>query len=250
MLKYLVSILFFIPIIHNAQLNKVDQKGWKQGAWVKYYPESKVAIYQGQFKDNKPFGEFRYYFASGKVKALILHQHINNKSYAKFYFENEQLMATGFYTDMKKDSLWTNFNEQGFILSNEMYRDDKLNGRKISYYLQGQDEDKAKVLSIENYIDSLLEGQYESFFMQGNTMDKGNYHLNFKEGEWINFHPNGINSSRSNFKKGLLHGWAYTYDIKGKLLGKAFFYKGLELKGEELEKHLKYCVQKGINPTD
>ena len=249
MKRYLI-FLFLIPFFCFAQTNTIDKKGWKQGAWAKYYPDNKTAIYTGQFKDNKPFGEFRYYFPSGKLKAIIQHQDKNTLSYARFYFENEQLMSEGRYKDMKRDSLWTNHNSQGFIISREMYTLDKLSGLRVTYYLEGQGEDKEKVLTIENYKDSLLNGSYEAYFMKGNCKEKGGYLKGKKEGEWLTFHTNNVVISRCNYRNGLVHGWTYGYDIKGKLLGKSLYDKGVELKGDELEKYLKYCEKNGIDPNN
>ena len=250
MIRYTLLITLFFSFVGFSQVNKVDQKGWKQGPWVKYYPDNKVPIYQGQFKDNKPFGEFRYYFPSGKVKAIIKHQLKNQLSDALYYFENDQLMATGRYKEMKKDSVWTNYSAQGFIISKETYLMDKLNGIRVTYYLEGQGEDKEKVLTIENYKDSMMDGAFESYFVQGINKEKGTYKKNKKEGEWLTFHTNGVITSRCNYRNGLTQGWAYGYDTKGKLLGKSMFNKGVEIKGEELDKYLEFCKQKGIDPNN
>jgi YD repeat-containing protein len=247
-MRYVLLIALFVPLLCFAQVNKVDQKGWKQGPWVKYYPDNKVPIYQGQFKNDKPYGEFRYYFSSGKLKAIIQHQ--NNLSNALYYFENDQLMASGNYKEMKKDSVWTNYNSQGFIISRETYLLDKLNGIRVTYYLEGQGEDKEKVLTIENYKDSMLDGAFESYFVQGVNKEKGTYKKNKKEGEWLTYYNNGVITSRCTYRNGLQQGWAYGYDTKGKLVGKTMFNKGIQLKGEELEKYLEFCKQKGIDPNN
>jgi YD repeat-containing protein len=247
-MRYVLLIALFLPLLCFAQVNKVDQKGWKQGPWVKYYPDNKVPIYQGQFKNDKPYGEFRYYFSSGKLKAIIQHQ--NNLSNALYYFENDQLMASGNYKEMKKDSVWTNYNSQGFIISRETYLLDKLNGIRVTYYLEGQGEDKEKVLTIENYKDSMLDGAFESYFVQGVNKEKGTYKKNKKEGEWLTYYNNGVITSRCTYRNGLQQGWAYGYDTKGKLVGKTMFNKGIQLKGEELEKYLEFCKQKGIDPNN
>ena len=248
MMRYVLLIALFLPLLCFAQVNKVDQKGWKQGPWVKYYPDNKVPIYQGQFKNDKPYGEFRYYFSSGKLKAIIQHQ--NNLSNALYYFENDQLMASGNYKEMKKDSVWTNYNSQGFIISRETYLLDKLNGIRVTYYLEGQGEDKEKVLTIENYKDSMLDGAFESYFVQGVNKEKGTYKKNKKEGEWLTYYNNGVITSRCTYRNGLQQGWAYGYDTKGKLVGKTMFNKGIQLKGEELEKYLEFCKQKGIDTNN
>ena len=249
MKRYLIILIIF-PFVCFGQINTIDKKGWKQGAWAKYYPDNKTAIYTGQFKDNKPTGEFRYFFSSGKLKAIIQHQDKNNLSYARFYFENEQLMSEGRYKQMKRDSLWINYSSEGFIISREMYISDKLNGLRVTYYLEGQSEDTEKMLTIENYKDSLLNGSFEAYFMKGNCKEKGGYLKGKKEGEWLTFNSNNVLISRSNYKNDLLQGWTYGYDIKGKLLGNLFYNKGIVLKGDELDEYFKYCEKNGIDPNN
>ena len=249
MKSYLIILIIF-PFFCFSQTNTIDKKGLKQGAWAKYYPDNKTPIYTGQFKDNMPIGEFRYFFPSGKVKAIIQHQAKNNLSYAWLYFENEQLMAEGRYKYMKKDSLWINYNSQGYVLSREEFQADKLNGLRVTYYLEGQGEGEEKMLTIENYKDSLLEGSYESFYSKGLVKEKGNYVKNKKEGEWQTFHPNGVMESRMTFKNNLAHGWAYGFDPKGKLYGKKMHRNGVLLQGEELDNYLKNCEKNGIDPNN
>ncbi len=249
MKSYLIILIIF-PFFCFSQTNTIDKKGFKQGAWAKYYPDNKTPIYTGQFIDNKPIGEFRYFFPSGKEKAIIQHQAKNNLSYAWLYFENEQLMAEGRYKYMKKDSLWINYNSQGYVLSREEFQADKLNGLRVTYYLEGQGEDEEKMLTIENYKDSLLEGSYESFYSKGLVKEKGNYVKNKKEGEWQTFHPNGVMESRMTFKNNLAHGWAYGFDPKGKLYGKKMHRNGVLLQGEELDNYLKNCEKNGIDPNN
>jgi antitoxin component YwqK of YwqJK toxin-antitoxin module len=249
MKSYLIILIIF-PFFCFSQTNTIDKKGLKQGAWAKYYPDNKTPIYTGQFKDNMPIGEFRYFFSSGKVKAIIQHQAKNNLSYAWLYFENEQLMAEGRYKYMKKDSLWINYNSQGYVLSREEFKADKLNGLRVTYYLEGQGEGEEKMLTIENYKDSLLEGSYESFYSKGLVKEKGNYVKNKKEGEWQTFHPNGVMESRMTFKNNLAHGWAYGFDPKGKLYGKKMHRNGVHLEGEELDNYLKNCEKNGIDPNN
>ena len=93
-------------------------------------------------------------------------------------------------------------------------------------------------------------GTVESYFVQGINKEKGTYKKNKKEGEWLTFHTNGVITSRCNYRNGLTQGWAYGYDTKGKLLGKSMFNKGVEIKGEELDKYLEFCKQKGIDPNN
>ena len=78
--------------------NKTDAQGRKQGPWRKYQPGDKILIYTGQFKDDIPVGEFRYYYPSGKVKSIVQHES-KRVSYSWFYNESEVLILEGKFVD-------------------------------------------------------------------------------------------------------------------------------------------------------
>ena len=159
-----LSFIFFVLFLGFSQVNKTDAQGKKQGAWKKFYPNTQVLQYEGQFLNNQPIGEFRYYYPSGKVKAVLQHEKNTKKTAAWFYFENEQIMSEGSYSDMKKDAVWINYAPEGFIVSKESYLNDKLNGSRIAYYLEGQEEAAPKTLNTAVYKVSLLDGAFTAYF--------------------------------------------------------------------------------------
>jgi antitoxin component YwqK of YwqJK toxin-antitoxin module len=134
-----MRLIFFLVLMGllaspvHAQ-NKKDSKGRKQGVWEKYYSDGKTMLYTGQFKDDQPVGEFKYYFESGKIKSIVQHE-TRERSYAWFYFENEQLLSEGQYMNQKKDSVWRNFNEQGFLVSIETFKNNRLNSRYRVFFI-------------------------------------------------------------------------------------------------------------------
>ena len=66
---FLVCCLFAFSLYgqDTANINKTDASGRKQGVWKKY--EKGKLVYEGQFKDNVPYGTFRYYHTNGKLKS-------------------------------------------------------------------------------------------------------------------------------------------------------------------------------------
>lgn len=242
-------ILFFLPLLSFAQLNLVDKNGKKQGAWKKMYPDGKTIQYEGQFKDDKPVGKFIYYSPSGKLNAEILHLSIE-KSKAVFYHDNGQIMSEGMFRNKLKDSLWYNYSKLGELSSIEPYKFNKLNGIKIIFYLEGQQDNKPKILRKESYKDSLLNGPYESFFTDGKLKQKGTYSVGVPSGTWEDYSVKGKVIKRYTYKNGVLHGWVYQFDDKGVEINKRFFKNGLLLKEKELEIFLKECEQKGIDPEN
>lgn len=249
-MKY-VSILFlFVTGISFAQVNQVDAKGQKQGLWYKNYPGTKIHIYEGNFKDDKPVGVFKYYYKSGTLKALVENKPNSKLSLVKMYFENEALMSEGCYWDQKKDSIWVNYNERGELVSAESYVDDKLNGKKIIYYLNDQLEaGKLNVLSITNFENDQRHGNFKEFYPSGKVKMTGEYVHGERVGEWVEYYNTGQVMSRVRFKRDLLHGWAYYYDKNGTQLSKTMWRDGFKLEGKDLEDFLKRCKDKKLDPN-
>jgi antitoxin component YwqK of YwqJK toxin-antitoxin module len=249
MKNVLILVLFFVQVSF-AQVNQVDAKGLKQGPWHKNYPGTNVHMYEGNFKDDKPVGTFIYKYQSGKVKAVIDNKPNSNLSAVKLYFENEALMADGFYRNQKKDSVWMNYSERGELVSAESYKNDKLNGKKVNYYLNDQLEaGSLNVLSVTFFVDDIREGAFKEFYPNGKMKISGTYVKGLRTGEWVEYYNTGQTMSRVRYKADYLHGWSYYYDKNGTQLSKNLWRKGEKIEGKELETYLKWCQDKNIDPN-
>lgn len=250
-MKNVISITFLlIATALCAQVNQTDSKGRKQGPWQKIYPGTKVFIYKGQFKDDKPVGKFVYYYKSSKVKAIIKHDEGSNRSEAYYYHETGVLMSHGIYRDMKKDSIWVNFGPSGRLSSKETYKDDALNGQTVIFYIPEDLNDKSQRPSIlYNYVNGKLEGECKEFFESGKLKKQGTYHENKKVGIWTDYHTNGNKASEIRYKNGVKHGWAYVYNKSGNRTDQVYFYNGRRLEGEELKEKLRQMKELGISPN-
>ncbi len=250
-MKLLVPIFILISNCIIAQLNMMDSEGRKQGAWEKYWDESKtLPQYKGQFVNDEPVGEFWYYYPSGEVRAII--DHLNpNQSFASFYFKNKELMSEGMYLNQKRDSLWINYNPQGFTLSIEKYKDGKLNGTKVIFYIQNQIErGELKVLSETMYIDSLRSGSFKEYFSSGILKEEGSFLNDRREGIWTKFNIKGARVQSLRYKNGVKHGWSYSYNGQDESRESGLYRNGELLMGEERERYLNDCKLKGIDPND
>lgn len=249
-MKYITLLFVVFTGISFAQVNQVDAKGLKQGLWYKNYPGTKIHIYEGNFKDDKPVGIFKYYYESGALKAVVDNKPNSKLSMVKMYFENEALMSEGCYWDQKKDSIWINYNERGELVSAESYIDGKLNGKKIIYYLNDQLEaGKMNVLSITNYENDLRQGNFKEFYPTGKVKLTGAYVHGEREGEWVEYYNTGQVMTRMRFKRDVLHGWSYYYDKNGTQLSKTMWRDGFKLEGKDLEAFLKRCKEKNLDPN-
>lgn len=252
-MRYLIPFIFFLATIKtslSAQINQTDSKGRKQGNWQKTYPKSDVLQYKGQFRDDKPVGTFEYFYPGGQLKATIEHYPNGRHARANYYFENKMLMTEGFYLDQKKDSTWVNYNEEGLVLGVESFKKDKLNGKKVIYYLEGQVEtEKLNPLSVANYLNDTLHGEYKEFFSTGKLKLTGKYQNGKYVGDWKEYYPNGILFKVTKYKDNRMHGWSTTYTKDGEESGKYLYQYGEKLTGKELDDFLKFCEKKGIDPN-
>lgn len=252
MMKYSFTILLiFVTSLVIAQLNQVDSKGRKQGEWGKLYEGTKVFQYKGQFKDDKPVGKFTYYYESSKVKAVIKHDDNSNRSEAFYYHENGALMSYGIFRNELKDSVWLNFGPSQRISNTETYKNGKLEGKKVIYYIPELEADKSQIPSVVSYYkNDSLNGDYIEYFDGKNIKVKGAYDMNKKDGVWTHYHTSGKPMMVIRYKKGVKHGWAFGYDETGKEIGKKYFYYGRHLEGKILAEKLRQMKELGINPNE
>ena len=251
MMKQLYILFLIVPFLSFAQLNQKDADGKKQGVWQKKYPGSNSLIYKGQFKDDQAIGEFTYYSENGKIKSIIKHIPNSNLSFAIFYFENAAILSQGFYENNLKDSVWYSYNIYGALSSKETFKKNQLHGEKIIYYTEGQIENRVLIpLSISNYNQDIINGLHTEFFSTGKIKKKGTFVNGLKDGEWLEYHPNGQFAQKVNFKKDLPHSWVYSFDKNGAKISEVFFQNGKVLKGKELDLFLKKCAENGIEPNN
>jgi antitoxin component YwqK of YwqJK toxin-antitoxin module len=216
--------------------NQVDSKGRKQGTWVKNDAQG-IKIYEGSFKDDKPVGEFRYFYPDGKLRSTLLYPATGNIVLNTAFYQNGIKMAEGNYIEQKKDGLWKYYNDLGELASEENWAKGLPAGVwKVYYqglkvmeeftYRNGQKEGAWKqyfptgsIKAEAMYIDGLRQGPAKFYFPDGAIMIRGNFRNDLRNGIWENYKQNGQKESVREFDN-------------GKLLSETYYDK-------ELEKELK-----------
>lgn len=237
-MKKIILMMVFVAstLVLNAQeteINKTDSKGRKQGYWEKKDEKTNAIRYKGNFKDNKPVGEFTFYYPSGKVKSIVTHAADGKTSRAKIYYESGKLMSYGRYTAQKKDSVWTHYDEGGWVSFRESYANDKLDGKTQVYFYTG------KISETYEYKNGLRNGEWQRFFESGMTMAKGTYKNNYLNGTVTHYRPNGQRENTEMYLNGKLHGPMFYYDESGQVLGTDYYKMGKKLEGKQLEEFKK-----------
>lgn len=180
-LKSLIAaiIIFSAASLAHSQeeINYTDEKGLKQGRWIKKFENGNI-LYEGTFKDDKPLGEFKRYYISGKAISVLNHYHDSDSADASFFYPNGYLAAKGLYTGKNKSGVWRFYSE----------------------------EKKEVLICEESYSNNLKLGKSTKFHLNGNKAEEINYMNDLKHGEWLQYYANAILCIKSAYKNGSLDG--------------------------------------------
>ncbi len=211
----LVGRINFAVAQDKVVVNQTDALGRKTGVWESRFSNGQPR-YQGQFRQGRPEGEFRYFFESGKLRATNTFEPGGLRAYHKSWAENGILVAEGIYFNQQKDSTWRFYSDvDGLLISEDDFQDDLLHGTaKVFYPASGQ------LAEISMWQQGRKHGPWKKFFPDGMTMAEGSYADDQPDGLTIFYHPNGKIHIRGSYNNGLKAGIWETFDEDGNLIGK------------------------------
>jgi antitoxin component YwqK of YwqJK toxin-antitoxin module len=218
----ILSFSCFSQELFNKDFNKVDPDGRRQGHW-KVYDVNGALKFEGNFKDNVPVGEFKYYYPNGKTKAISHFFNDGRDSRTRVFSQQGYLMAEGKYSDRKKDSVWLYYSDfDGVLLSEEVYENTVPHGLWKTYYDNGNLAEEITYARGEkhgpwkqyftdgsvklkaNYVEGKLEGLMVVFHLNGQVNLSGNYIHNFKDGTWMYFNDHAETVRKEVYDRGTL----------------------------------------------
>ena len=215
---------FFLGKTSFAQkINQFDANKKRTGVWKKYYPNKRIR-YQGQFKEGKEIGVFKYYDISDSRYPIIIKKfnEENDSVAVSFYNISGKKQSEGIFINKKRVGKWVYYFDKENIMSTEFYVDGKLNGKVINYYPNG------KPTEITNYKMGLKEGLSQKFSSAGILIEEVNYKNDKENGIAKYFELNGNLKETGVYKN-------------GKRIGEWEFYLDGEISDKkELEKENKY----------
>lgn len=214
-------LLFAAALVAAQAPNLTDSQGRKQGAWSKAWPNGQVR-YTGQFKDDRPVGEFRHYNDQGKLESEQAYAADGKSSHAVHYHANGQVLAKGRYIGQVKDSTWSYYSPNGSLRKLEVYSAGELNGDVVTYYSGGKEAerstwkmgvqqgpakswfDSGKLKSEANYVNGEPEGRMVFYFPNGAKEIEGTLTNGDRDGEWVYFNDDGSIQLRVLYAKGIM----------------------------------------------
>lgn len=206
---FLAALLLSVTVVAQ-DFNKTDSKGRRQGVWKDFYPNGQMR-YEGEFKNDKCKGTFRYYDEQGNLKATNEFDKSGERALNKTFAPNGRVVATGYYVNQKKEGEWKYYDKSsGQMLLVEDNKDGKVEGWSRLYnpnngvlaeetqYVGGQPEgqcrkysDTGTLLMECQYHNGLLEGPAKTYYPTSTLKEVGQYHLGQKAGIWKTYNEEG-----------------------------------------------------------
>lgn len=177
---------------------RVDLNGLRQGHWREYYYPGGELKAEGEYKDGYRYGEWVYYFISGKVEQQGR------------YGDNEQA-----------DGKWKWFYENSQLLREETFRKGKEHGWLIEY------NDTGKVITQGEYVDGREEGDW--MYEIGDHREEGKYEYGMKQGIWKHYYTsNGELRFEGDFFEDQPQGKHTWYYDNGKKMLEGHYVSGIQ----------------------
>lgn len=209
-----VKFLTLCCLVSYAQnTNKLDSKGLRDGSWKGYYEDSKNLRYAGNFNHGKEVGLFTYY-ANNAKSIVMATRNFDGKdgAYTIFFDEKKNKVSEGKVVNKLRQGTWTYYHRDSkAIMTVENYTDDKLEGLRKVFYIDG------KLAEEVPYKDNLKEGISKKYSKQGKLVEESMYSIGLLQGVYKVYDESGNIVISGQFKEDLKKGiWKY-FD-KGKLV--------------------------------
>ena len=235
-MKKIIAIIccLIMPFLPYAQdkINVTDKNGKKQGVWKKY--EQGKLQYEGQFKDDVPYGTFKYYYDNGKLKSVTEFVQGVHKVKTVIYYENGKKASEGAYIDQQKDGLWRYFSNKDTLVKEENYSEGKRTGLWRTYSSSGE------LLEECNYLNDKRNGLYKTYYLNGNVSLEENYLNGKTNGRSTSYYPNKSVAVSGDYHNGWRDGEWNSYDVNGKIRSTVVY------KDQRLQNTYIYMYQKGV----
>ena len=228
-MKKLLSCLF-LAASFVTQAQTTDASGKKQGYWKKKDEKTNRLVYEGEFKDDKPVGTFKYYYPNDSVRAIMSFKQGGKVAYARLFHQyTGKRMGEGKYIQELKDSVWTYYDESGKLLSKDTYANGKKNGISYVYLPDG------KLAEERNYKADLQHGPFKQYLDGKSLRGQGNYVNGQLDGKATYYYPNGVEVAAGFYKNGAKTGpWIYREE-NGKIKERELYINGKLATAKETE---------------
>jgi antitoxin component YwqK of YwqJK toxin-antitoxin module len=206
---FIFLICFSVGTLYAQGINQKDSNGLRQGIWKKKYPKSEQLRYEGQFKDDKEIGIFKFYCEScGSDPFCTKEFKGNGLADVRYYTKDGDLVTSGQMQGKKRVGEWLSFHEKSDkVMTREFYIEGTLHGTQTTYYKKGN------IIEAIPYVNGLKEGMSYYYAPDGIKLKELSYKNDLLDGLAVYYSATGLVTMKGDYKNGLNHGvWKYYKD--------------------------------------
>lgn len=243
-MKKLIFVLASILLSSNlmaASLNKTDKKGRKQGTWQKTYKNGQLQ-YEGQFKDDVPYGTFKHYYDSGKLKSVQTYDANNNSDVTFYEVDGKTVACTGHFDGKLKVGEWKYFSNGELVLT-EIYMNGVRHGMSKTY-------NKGAVMEETPFVNGQIDGEEKAYMEGGKLYSVTTYKNSVLNGPYKLYEGLDKPTQEGQFVDGKRSGVWNTYDDKGKLIDTVTYINGVATNQNQINKKVSADFQQNFEKAE
>jgi antitoxin component YwqK of YwqJK toxin-antitoxin module len=214
----LASLLLALTAAVAQDFNRTDAKGRRQGDWRDFYANGQLR-YEGQFKNDKCKGVFKYYDEKGNLKATNEFDKSGEKALNKTYAPNGRVIATGYYVNQKKEGQWKYYDPNSGQLR---LVEDNQNG-KVHGWSRLYNPNNGVLAEEMQYVEGRPEGQCHKFSDTGTLLMECQYRNGVLDGPTKTYYPSTALKEEGQYAKGQKVGLWKTYNEDGDVIAEDAF---------------------------
>jgi antitoxin component YwqK of YwqJK toxin-antitoxin module len=221
-------------LITRERINRIDNKGLKQGEWKEFYPNGSIKS-ERTFKEDLMHGYYKEYDSRGKLVMTMLYE---NGSIVKSEVEDEpdieienkyndagKLVYSGPFRNKVPVGIHRQFGDDGKVINSFVYNDNGLlisegivdeagnrNGKWKDFYPDG------KVQAEGQYTDNRRSGIWKFFNLAQKLEQTGGYNSGRPDGVWRWYYENGAILREEEYFQGVRDGLCTEYSETGEVI--------------------------------
>jgi len=207
-------------LVEREKINRIDEKGLKQGTWREFYADDKI-MKEVNYEDDKINGLYKEYDENGDLTLILKYEggkivedntiEAEDIDIKNEYDESGNLTYSGAFRNFKPLGIHREYDINGNVRNAYIYND---NGVKISEGIVDREGNKT--------------GNWRNFYATGELKSEGQYRNNLQQGKWVFYFANGNIEQTGEFDNGNINGkWVWYYE-NGTVKREEEFYNGRE----------------------
>lgn len=203
---FIATLLLSSGFLFAQEINQTDAQGNRQGVWKKYFKNTKQLRYEGQFKDGKEVGVFKFYCEECKNQPSVVKEFKGDgSSKVSYYTIKGKLVSEGMMVGKERQGEWLTYHKKGDkVMMRENYVNDKLDGIVTVYYINDV------ITETTNYVNGIKQGPSKNYSVDGVLLNELNYVNDKLHGRAVYYDSNGQMTIEGNYKDGRKDGlWKY-----------------------------------------